>query len=486
MLDGHLTLGRGNRIFPFASVGVAPQDLKYAGEPTRCELGDNNTIRESVTISRGTVGGGGVTRLGSGCLIMAYVHIGHDCQIGDGCILANAATLAGHVTIEEYAVVGALCPVHQYCRIGRYSYIGGGTTITQDVLPYSLTCIERNNHAYGLNKVGLERRGFTPAQLKALRQAYRLLQASKLNTTDALAAIRATLLAGGAAPTTELSAAAPVAAYALDPSAAEHVRYLADFIAASPRGIIKYEPTAMWKFVLLFATLPALSQTLPAPATPIDVYDGFETPTLSPLWETTRIAPGALTLQSAITRAGHGAVQLTIHANDKFEAGINGDADSERDELTEARRLTGREGVPYEQSFSLFFPADFPIVPVRLVVAQWKQDCAPTPPPAPTTARSSPSATLVGFSVSRRALAAAKRLSSTRRNATCAGAGSTSASRCASPRSQPDVSRHGSTASRSSITPASPPTRRTRPPATPLPATSTSRWASTAMSCPSP
>ena len=221
VLDGHLTLGRGNRIYPFASIGIAPQDLKYAGEPTRCELGDNNTIRESVTISRGTVGGGGITRLGSGCLIMAYVHIGHDCEIGDGCILANAATLAGHVIVEEYAVVGALCPVHQYCRIGRYSYIGGGTTITQDVLPYSLTCIERNNHAYGLNKVGLERRGFTPAQLKALRQAYRLLQASKLNTSDALSAIRETLLVEGATED------------------AEHVAYLAEFIAASHRGVIK-------------------------------------------------------------------------------------------------------------------------------------------------------------------------------------------------------------------------------------------------------
>jgi UDP-N-acetylglucosamine acyltransferase len=221
VLDGQLTLGRGNRIYPFACIGIAPQDLKYAGEATRCELGDNNTIRESVTISRGTVGGGGVTRLGSGCLIMAYVHIGHDSQIGDGCILANAATLAGHVVIEDYAVVGALCPVHQHCRIGRYSYIGGGTTITQDVLPYSLTCIERNNHAYGLNKVGLERRGFTPAQIKSLRQAYRLLQASKLNITDALAAIRATLLEEGVSADTE------------------HVRYLAEFIAASHRGVIK-------------------------------------------------------------------------------------------------------------------------------------------------------------------------------------------------------------------------------------------------------
>jgi UDP-N-acetylglucosamine acyltransferase len=181
-------------------------------------IGDGNTIREYVTISRGTAGGGGVTRVGDGCLIMAYTHIGHDSSIGNGCILANSATLAGHVTVEDYAVVGALCPVHQYCRIGRYSYIGGGTTITQDVLPYSLTCIERNNHAYGLNKVGLERRGFTASQIKQLRQAYRLLQASKLNTTDALAAIRSMLGEG------------------VDD---EHVRYLVDFIASSERGVIK-------------------------------------------------------------------------------------------------------------------------------------------------------------------------------------------------------------------------------------------------------
>ena len=127
---------------------------------------------------------------------MAYTHIGHDSHIGNGCILANSATLAGHVIVEDYAVVGALCPVHQFCRIGRYAYIGGGTTITQDVLPYSLTSIERNNHAYGLNKVGLERRGFTPHSSKQLRHAYRLLHASKLNTTDALAAIRDTLASG--------------------------------------------------------------------------------------------------------------------------------------------------------------------------------------------------------------------------------------------------------------------------------------------------
>jgi UDP-N-acetylglucosamine acyltransferase len=218
VLDGHLTIGNRNRIYSFACLGIAPQDLKYTDEPTRLELGDDNTIREYVTISRGTVGGGGITRVGSGCLIMAYTHIGHDSIIGNGCILANSATLAGHVIVEDYAVVGALCPVHQYCRIGKYSYIGGGTTITQNVLPYSLTSIERNNHAYGLNKVGLERRGFTPEQLKELRAAYRLLQASKLNTTQAVEAIRETIASG---------------------NAGEHVAYLADFIASSDRGIIK-------------------------------------------------------------------------------------------------------------------------------------------------------------------------------------------------------------------------------------------------------
>ncbi len=217
VLDGHLRMGADNRVFSFACLGVAPQDLKYKGEPTRLEIGDRNTIRESVTISRGTPGGGGVTRVGSDCLIMAYTHIGHDSEIGNGCILANAATLAGHVIVEDYASVGALCPVHQFCRIGRYSYIGGGTTITQDVLPYSLTCIERNNHAYGLNKVGLERRGFTPEQMRELRAAYRLLKGSKLNTTDALAAMRARL------------AEKP----------AEHVQYLVEFVAASERGVIK-------------------------------------------------------------------------------------------------------------------------------------------------------------------------------------------------------------------------------------------------------
>jgi len=218
ILDGHLTMGARNRVFPFASLGVAPQDLKYAGDPTQLIMGDDNTVRESVTISRGTAGGGGVTRVGNGCLIMTLTHIGHDSVIGDGCILANGATLAGHVIVEDYAVVGAMCPVHQYCRIGKYSYIGGGTTITQDVLPFSLTCIERNNHSYGLNKVGLERRGFSAEDLRKLRTAYRILVGSKKNTTQALQEIHDMIDQG---------------------AGNEHVRYLAAFVAASERGIIK-------------------------------------------------------------------------------------------------------------------------------------------------------------------------------------------------------------------------------------------------------
>src|SRR6201999_2967121 len=189
VLDGHTKIGDRVRIFPFASVGIAPQDLKYKGEPTACVIGDDTVVRESVTISRGTEGGGGITKVGSGCLIMAYTHIGHDSQVGNGCILANGTTLAGHVTIEDYVTTSAMGPVHQFCRIGSYAYIGGGTTITQDVLPYSLTSVERNNHCYGLNKVGLQRRGFTAEQLRELTTAMRLLTSGKLNTTQALEGI---------------------------------------------------------------------------------------------------------------------------------------------------------------------------------------------------------------------------------------------------------------------------------------------------------
>ena len=215
VLDGHLTTGARNRFFSFACVGVAPQDLKYKGEPTGAKLGDDNTIRECVTISRGTAGGGGTTRVGSHCLIMAYTHIGHDSVIGDHCILANAATLAGHVIVEDYASVGALNQVHQFCRIGKYAYTGGGTTVTQDVLPYSLTSAKRETHAYGLNKVGLERRGFDGERLRAIQHAYRLLLAAKMNTTQAVQKLKE------------------------DGIATEDVAYLVEFIESSERGVLK-------------------------------------------------------------------------------------------------------------------------------------------------------------------------------------------------------------------------------------------------------
>ncbi|HSB76221.1 MAG TPA: acyl-ACP--UDP-N-acetylglucosamine O-acyltransferase, partial [Terriglobales bacterium] len=159
VLAGPTRLGAHNRIFPFASVGQPPQDLKFGGEKTRLEIGDHNQIREFVTLHRGTVGGGGVTHIGSHTLIMAYAHVAHDCFIGDHVILANAATLAGHVTVEDWATVGALCPVHQFVRIGTYAFIGGGSTITKDVLPFSKTVAARDAHAYGLNAIGLERHG---------------------------------------------------------------------------------------------------------------------------------------------------------------------------------------------------------------------------------------------------------------------------------------------------------------------------------------
>lgn len=218
VLDGRTRIGPRNTIYPFSSLGIAPQDLKYHGEPTETEIGSDNTIRECVTISRGTVKGGGITRVGSGNLIMAYAHIGHDSQVGSHCILANAATLAGHVTIEDYATVGAFSPVHQFCTVGAHAYIGGGTIVTQDVLPYSLTSARRENKAFGINKVGLSRKGFSAERLQLLQKAYRLLLASKLNTSEALEKIKR--LDG------------PEEALA-------DIRYLAEFIERSKRGVIK-------------------------------------------------------------------------------------------------------------------------------------------------------------------------------------------------------------------------------------------------------
>jgi UDP-N-acetylglucosamine acyltransferase len=215
VVDGHTRLGSENKVFPFAAVGVPPQDLKYQGEPTQVEIGERNVIREYVTISRGTNGGGGITRLGSDCLVMACAHVGHDSQIGSHCILANAATLAGHVTIEDYATVGALCAVHQFCRIGRYAFVGGGTIIIQDVLPFSLTSAKRDAHAFGLNRVGLQRRGFSSEQMRDLHHAYRTLRGAKLNTTQAVEKLKA------------------------EEGSSEEVRYLIEFIESSTRGVLK-------------------------------------------------------------------------------------------------------------------------------------------------------------------------------------------------------------------------------------------------------
>src|SRR5579885_2079874 len=158
VMAGPTQIGAYNRFFPFSSIGLAPQDLSYAGEPTRLEMGDHNTVREFVTINRGTLKGGGLTRVGSHVLVMAYTHIAHDCRIGDPVILANAATLGGHVIVEDWAQVGALCPVHHFVRIVTLAFICGGTTITQHALPFSYAAHERSTLADAINAVGLHLR----------------------------------------------------------------------------------------------------------------------------------------------------------------------------------------------------------------------------------------------------------------------------------------------------------------------------------------
>jgi len=214
-IEGPTKIGADNVFFPFTSIGLAPQDISYAGEPTRLEIGDHNTIREFVTITRGTVKGGGCTRVGSHNLIMAYTHIAHDCQVGSHIIMANAATLGGHVTVGDWATVGALCPVHHFVRIGTHAFIGGGTTITRDVLPFSKTSAERGTHAYGLNAVGLERHGFTKERIRKIHHAYRVLLASKLNTSQAIEKLKS------------------------EDDRGEDVEMLIRFIEASERGVIK-------------------------------------------------------------------------------------------------------------------------------------------------------------------------------------------------------------------------------------------------------
>ena len=214
VIEGHTQIGPRNRLFPFVSIGQPPQDLKYRGEPTRVEIGSDNIFREFVTVHRGTAGGGGVTRIGSHNLLMAYVHIAHDCTLGDHIIMANAATLAGHVEIQDNASVGAFCGIHQFCRVGTYSFLGGYSVVTRDLLPYSKTSAPRPLGVLGANHIGLERRGFSKEEIEELQAAFRLLCRAKLNTTQALEAIAARNFKSA------------------------HVRVLVDFIKSSPRGVV--------------------------------------------------------------------------------------------------------------------------------------------------------------------------------------------------------------------------------------------------------
>lgn len=177
VIDGHTQIGRDNVIFPFATIGEENQDLKYRGEPTLVQIGDRNKIRESVTIHRGTVQGGGTTRIGSDNLLMVNAHVAHDCVIGNACILANNATLAGHVTLDDFVIVGGLSAVHQFCTIGAHVMVGGCSGVAQDVPPF---IIAQGNHAtpFGVNTTGLQRRGFTKEALQAIRTMYKVLYRS--------------------------------------------------------------------------------------------------------------------------------------------------------------------------------------------------------------------------------------------------------------------------------------------------------------------
>jgi UDP-N-acetylglucosamine acyltransferase len=189
-LEGPTRIGKENIFYPFSSIGVAPQDLKYKGERADTHIGDRNTIREFVTIQRGTQGGGLLTRIGDDNLLMAYVHVAHDVRIGDHTVLANGVTFAGHVTVGDWAVIGAFSGIHQFCRVGRHAMIGGYTVVTQDVLPFSTTVSPREVKIFGVNKIGLERRGFSPDTIDPLHKALRLLARSGLNTSQATDRIR--------------------------------------------------------------------------------------------------------------------------------------------------------------------------------------------------------------------------------------------------------------------------------------------------------
>jgi len=219
VIDGWTEIGDDNEIAPFTSIGLPPQHLKYAGQPTRVIIGDRNSIREFVTIHRGTVEGGGVTQIGSRNLIMAYAHVAHDCVIGSDAILGNAATLGGHVHVEDYANISAFSGVHQFCRVGRHAFIGGYSVVTKDAMPYAKS-VGNRARIYGLNTIGLVRRGFSSEAIGKLKRAYRYLLVSKLNTSRAVGAIQA-----------DESLACP------------EVQYLVDFIRGSHRGVLLRRPT---------------------------------------------------------------------------------------------------------------------------------------------------------------------------------------------------------------------------------------------------
>ncbi|MBM3810852.1 MAG: acyl-ACP--UDP-N-acetylglucosamine O-acyltransferase [Acidimicrobiia bacterium] len=214
-VEGPTWIGEENIFFPYSSLGVASQDLKYKGERAETRIGSRNKIREFVTIHRGTEGGGLLTRLGDENLLMAYVHVAHDVYLGSHCVLANGVTLGGHAIVGDWAVIGAFTGVHQFCRIGRHAMIGGYSVLTQDVAPYSMTVSPREVKVFGVNKTGLERRGFSSHSIDHLHKAFRLLGSDKLNTSQAIEKIRAEI------------------------TGCPEVDELLDFFASSERGVIK-------------------------------------------------------------------------------------------------------------------------------------------------------------------------------------------------------------------------------------------------------
>jgi UDP-N-acetylglucosamine acyltransferase len=214
-VEGPTTIGERNQFFGHASIGGPPQDLKYHGEDTQLRIGSDNTFREFVTINRGTVGGGGITTIADHNFFMAYAHVAHDCVVGSHTVFANSATLAGHVEVGDYATIGAFSAVHQFCRVGAHAFIGGGTMCTQDVLPYAKTVSPRDNQSFGINTIGLERKGIRKESVEALQRAYRILVRSHLKLDEALQKIEAEL---GSVP---------------------EVESLVRFVRASKRGFIR-------------------------------------------------------------------------------------------------------------------------------------------------------------------------------------------------------------------------------------------------------